>query len=227
MAHQDETLRRGIRAVVAAITPWDPVEADAQASVLRWIDSGAELFRHTGSSPPRHLAVFFALLDDTAQSILQIHHVKAGTWLLPGGHVDTEPPQDAVLREAAEELGIHPDFHPVTGSAPLFVTESQTNGLDSHTDVSLWYLLQGRQATPVTADPGEISAVRWVRLADAAQWALQGHAPHQVLRFATKVTAVMTSPGSYPGLAGDRLAGAAAARTVGLQAGVADRAGIR
>lgn len=226
MTHQDETLRRDIRAVVAAITPWDPVEADAQASVLRWIDSGAELFRHNGSTPPRHLAVFFALLDDTEQSILQIHHVKAGTWLLPGGHVDAEPPQDAVLREAAEELGIHPDFHPVTGTAPLFVTESQTNGLDSHTDVSLWYVLQGRRATPVTADPGEISDVRWVRLADAAQWALQCHSAHQVLRFATKLTALTTLLGSRPGGAGGGPV-AAAAGAVATQTAVADGVGTR
>ena len=61
---------------------------------------------------------------------------------------------------------------------------------------TLWYLLAGHQATPVTADPAEISDVRWVRLADAARWAPQCHAAHQVLRFTAKLTATSHCAGS-------------------------------
>jgi 8-oxo-dGTP diphosphatase len=186
-------LRDHIRGVIAAIDPYDPVEADARASVLRWIDSDATLYRQTGSTPPRHLAACFALLDTAHDAILQIHHVKAGTWLLPGGHIDTEPPADAVLREADEELGLSAAFHPAVGARLLLVTESQTNGLDSHTDVTLWFVLAGDMTAHLKPDPTEINQVRWVRLADVHRWALEGHAPHEVIRFVAKLTATLNA----------------------------------
>jgi 8-oxo-dGTP pyrophosphatase MutT (NUDIX family) len=55
-------------------------------------------------SPPEHLCVYFALIDDASRSVLLIHHVKAQMWLLPGGHVDEgEDPRDTAKREALEE----------------------------------------------------------------------------------------------------------------------------
>ena len=98
-------LRPHIRATVAAIPPLDPAEAAARSSVLDWIDSGAPLFRDQGPVPPRHLAVYFALVDVDRRTVLQVDHIKAGPWVFPGGHVDTEEPARAVRREASEEPG--------------------------------------------------------------------------------------------------------------------------
>nr|BFE67151.1 hypothetical protein GCM10020092_004520 [Actinoplanes digitatis] len=117
--------------------------------------------------------------------------------MFPGGHVDTERPCDAVVREAHEELGITAAFHPAVGQRPLLLTESQTNGLtDSHTDVTLWYVLVGDRATPLTPDPAEIHAVRWVHLDDAATWAPQSPTPHQSYRFAVKLAAALREAAS-------------------------------
>jgi 8-oxo-dGTP diphosphatase len=185
-------LRHDLRNVVAAILPFDDAEADAQRSVLRWIDSGEALYRESGSASARHLAVYLTLLDPADDAVLQIHHVKADAWMFPGGHVDTEPPCDAVVREAAEELGITATFHPAVGRSPLLVTESQTNSLiDSHVDVTLWYVLVGARSMPLTPDPAEIHAVRWVRLDDAETWARQSPTPHQAYRFAHKLAAAL------------------------------------
>ena len=185
-------LRGDLRDVVAAISPLDDTEADAQRSVLRWIDSREALYRDSGSAPARHLAVYLTLVDPVDDAVLQIHHVKANAWMFPGGHVDTEPPCEAVVREAAEELGITAAFHPTVGRRPLLVTESQTNNLfDSHVDVTLWYVLVGGRSLPLTPDPGEIHAVRWVHLADAATWARESPTPHQAYRFAQKLTAAL------------------------------------
>jgi 8-oxo-dGTP diphosphatase len=188
----DPALTDTLRAVVCAVDPFDAVEADAQRSVLRWIDSGDALYRDGGSAPARHLAVYLTLVDPADDAVLQIHHVKADAWIFPGGHVDTEPPCDAVVREAHEELGITAAFHPAIGRRPLLLTESQTNGLtDSHTDVTLWYVLAGDRTVTLTPDPAEIHAVRWVRLDDAATWAPQSPTPHQAYRFAAKLTAAL------------------------------------
>ena len=117
-----DTLSADLRALVAAIDPFDGVEADAQPSVLRGIDAGEPLYRDSGHAPARHLAVYFALVD---QAALQIHHVKAGVWLFPAAR--------------------------------------------------------------------QITATRWVRLADAATWARQSPSPHQVYRFAATLTAALTT----------------------------------
>jgi 8-oxo-dGTP diphosphatase len=185
-------LRADLRTVVTAITPLDEAEADAQRSVLRWVDSGEALYRESGAAPARHMAVYLTLLDPADDAVLQIHHVKADRWMFPGGHVDTEPPCEAVVREAAEELGITATFHPSVGRRPLLVTESQTNSLiDSHLDVTLWYVLTGDRSLPLTPDPAEIHAIRWVRLDDAATWARESPTPHQGYRFAQKLTAAL------------------------------------
>jgi 8-oxo-dGTP diphosphatase len=182
-------MRRTVRDVVAAIVPGDPAEAAARRSVLDWIDSGAPLFRVAGAEPPRHLAVYFALVDDG--EILQIDHVKAGTWLLPGGHVDTEPPWDAVAREALEELGVTAVPHPATGPAPIYLTESVTLGPGAHTDVTLWFALAGDRSAVLTPDPAEIRRTRWVPLAEVGVWSAEGYAAGQVQAFAAKLTAAL------------------------------------
>jgi hypothetical protein len=38
---------------------------------------------------------------------------------------------------------------------------TQTTGPDSHTDVSLWFLLAGYPGMPVVLDPGEFADGRW------------------------------------------------------------------
>jgi 8-oxo-dGTP diphosphatase len=183
-----DDLRREIRELISGIDPLDATEIDAQASVLRWIDSGAPLFREQGATPPIHLAVYFAFLDEERHSLLQVDHVKAGAWLLPGGHVDAESPWRSVLREADEELAVRAAFHPVFGDAPLFVTESVTRGPMSHTDVTLWYVLDGKEGMALEGDEREISATRWVGLDAVDTWVNDCFAPDQIARFVEKMT---------------------------------------
>ena len=75
---------------------------------------------------------------------------------------------------------------------PLLITESQTNSLiDSHLDITLWYVLAGDRSLPLTPDPGEIHAARWVHLDDVETWARQSPTPHQAYRFAHKLTTAL------------------------------------
>jgi hypothetical protein len=103
-------LRHDLRTVVSAITPFDEAEADAQRSVLRWVDSGDALYRESGASA-RHLAVYFALLDPAGRAVLQIHHVKADAWMFPGVHLASRVSRMSLSaaaargREAAAHVG--------------------------------------------------------------------------------------------------------------------------
>lgn len=184
----DERLRADIRQLIADINPFDEAEAAAQASVLAWIDSDAPLFREHGAVPPRHLAVYFAILDDADGSVMQVDHVKAQAFVFAGGHNDGELPHLTVLREASEELDVAAEFHPAAGASPLFLTESHLSGPLTHTDVTLWYVLRGSRNMPVNPDEREFTGIRWVRLAEVDEWVGDCYAPDQVGRFVAKLT---------------------------------------
>jgi 8-oxo-dGTP pyrophosphatase MutT (NUDIX family) len=113
--------------------------------------------------PAQHLVAYFVLFDPSQQQILLVDHKKAGLWLPSGGHVEPdEPPQTTVQREALEELDIRASF---LSPDPLFLTVTQTVGHGvKHTDVSLWYLLQGDCAQPLWFDIEEFHQIAWFRL---------------------------------------------------------------
>ena len=185
--------RSAIYDLVAGAAPFDEQEAADRAEIMRWVDSGAPLFRvRAPATPARHLVVYFVLLDEASRAVLLVDHLKAGLWLPPGGHVDDgEDPRRAVAREAAEELGIDAEFHDgFGGAAPFFVTVTQTRGEHSHTDMSLWFVLRAARDTVIHPDTREFTAVRWLQVGDDAEW-VGGRIGPQVRRFAGKLTAAL------------------------------------
>lgn len=157
-------LRAEIRAIVSSIEPADTTEADHQADVLAWIDSGAELFRKVSpATPPKHLVSYFLLFDEAEQQVLLVDHRKAGLWLPSGGHVDPEEhPRDTAHRELTEELGVS---LPLLTPGPLFVTVTPTQGvIEPHIDVSLWYVFRASCQTKFDYDTREFHTVRWFHL---------------------------------------------------------------
>jgi 8-oxo-dGTP diphosphatase len=180
---------RGIVAeLVTGLTPHDEHETRDRTAALRWVSSGAQLFRVAApATPDKHLCVYGVLLDERRGSVLLVDHVKSGLWLFPGGHVDEgEDPRRTVLREVAEELGVRGVFHPRFGSDPLFLTITTTRGEHSHTDVTFWFVLTADQDMPIEADPREASRVRWFALHDPAQWTSDRFDP-QLARFRAKL----------------------------------------
>jgi 8-oxo-dGTP pyrophosphatase MutT (NUDIX family) len=124
----------------------------------------------------RHYTASGVVLNDRDE-VLLVHHNKIGVWLYPGGHIDPdEDPAEAVLREVAEETGIHaailsePAFrHPAVRSHPtpwaiieMDVTDSR---IGSHRHIDLIYVCRARGGDPI-AQIHEVSAARWVPLTD-------------------------------------------------------------
>ena len=153
------TLRDRIRGEIAAITPQDVLETRHIEDALAWVDSGAQLFRIAKpATPPKHLVSYFAVVDDG--HILLVDHKNAQLWLPAGGHVEPgEHPRATVLREIKEELGFSP-AHEI--GPPLMLTITETVGLTAgHTDVSLWYVVQGSRTQAMKFDASEFHAVCW------------------------------------------------------------------
>lgn len=149
------------RAAVAAVTPFDAEEERDKLDTLAWIDSGTPIWRTAKpATPPEHLVAYCALVDVENGSLLLVDHRNAGLWLPTGGHVDPgEHPAGTARRELGEELGVRP---PLLEADPVFVTRSQTVGLDGgHLDVSLWYAFRGTQRMQLTPDAGEFTDHRW------------------------------------------------------------------
>lgn len=164
-----------IRQLIASITPVDDKEQEDITFALRWIDSGAEIFRIAKPDDPKiHLVAYFVLFDVKSDTLLLVDHRKAGLWLPPGGHIEVnEHPQETVKREAQEELGIEADFQMET---PLFVTVTETVGnVAKHTDVSLWYLLNGQDGSHFQYDTEEFHQVKWFSVDQIPHTASEPH----------------------------------------------------
>lgn len=57
-------------------------------------------------NPSDHFCSFFLPIDLQNKSIYLVDHIKAGSWIPPGGHIDLhESPVATVVREFKEELG--------------------------------------------------------------------------------------------------------------------------
>jgi 8-oxo-dGTP diphosphatase len=157
--------------LVSDLVPGDQLEAAHRVETLRWLETTDDIYRRQPPmTPPRHLVAYMLLVDDRADAMLLVDHIKAGLWLPAGGHVEPgERPIDTVLRETEEELGIDAAFHPVLGERPVFVTVTKTAGRkDQHTDVSLWFVLDARRGLPLAPDPREFRAARWWSRVDLA-----------------------------------------------------------
>lgn len=175
----DDDMRVIVRNHVTAVSPFDAREAADQADILGWIASGAPLFRtQRPATPPRHLTVYAALVDEAKRSVMLVDHRKAQLWLLPGGHVDDgEDPRWSVEREAFEELGVSLKFHEKFGGQPCFLSVTPTRDA-SHTDIALWFVLEGDSTTDVHPDFREFSEVRWFGLDDHTDWSAPCFDPH-------------------------------------------------
>lgn len=156
-------IRSKIHQLVRALKPLDNTEQEHIDFFLKWISSGCEIFRTAKpATPDTHLVSYFVVVSSETDHILLVDHKKSGLWLPPGGHVEPdEDPKETVRREAKEELGIEADF---LFDEPLMVTVTGTVGnVARHTDVSLWYVLQGDPKVSLDYDADEFNQIRWFK----------------------------------------------------------------
>jgi 8-oxo-dGTP diphosphatase len=183
-ATQTDLSRRELIDVIAAITPGDEIEVAHKADALGWIESGAEIYRlRKPATPPKHLVVYAAILDQTRRSVFLIEHRLSGLWLPTGGHADPgEPPFLAAQRELLEETGA--TLAPFA-ARPLFITVTQTVGCLSHrhTDVTLWYGFVASSGERFTLDAEECAGGAWFETAELNGLACEPH----LARFMQKV----------------------------------------
>lgn len=159
-------MRNEIKNLVGSIKPFDLLESKHARETIEWIESGEEIFRiEKPNIPNKHLVSYFCLYDKSAKKMLLVEHKKAQLWLPTGGHVEPgEHPNKTAARECSEELNIDAIF---LFEDPIFVTSTVTVGITAgHTDVSLWYVLEGNSQQSLDFDEEEFSSVKWFDLED-------------------------------------------------------------
>jgi 8-oxo-dGTP diphosphatase len=189
MQADSPALREQIYTEIRSLAPCDDLEREDQQDVLRWIESGAQLWRlMKPATPPKHLISYFAVVDD--DHILLVNHRAAGRWLPAGGHVEPgEHPRATVSREALEELGLEAEF--LNDGQPLLISLTHTVGATAgHVDVSLWYVLKGSRTQPVLFAESEFTEVNWFPFAEVPF----DRADPQLRRFLHKLQICRTLP---------------------------------
>lgn len=119
-------------------------------------------------NPKSHFCAYFLPHDPKSKKILLVDHKKAGTWLSPGGHLDPgEGPQETVLREIKEELGIeHKEtLNPFTLTITKILGQ-KAKEVTGYYHYEIWYPLEMDEQEFVW-DKREFNEVRWVGLEEA------------------------------------------------------------
>jgi 8-oxo-dGTP pyrophosphatase MutT (NUDIX family) len=186
-----------IYAIVERIAPMDDTEEHHRLACLAWLRETDDVFRRAKpATPSPHLVSYFVLHDDRDGSVLLVDHIGANLWLPTGGHVEPgEHPVATVRREIWEELGVPAVFSRM-GERPLFVTVTETVGRqdERHTDISLWFLLEGRREQVFTVDRDEFREIRWWTPDELAAVDPTGFDPHMT-RMIRKLATELNSAG--------------------------------
>lgn len=172
---------------VKQIRPFDDLETTHKEDVLRWIMSGEQIFRISKpANPGKHLVAYFVVFDKKSNSLLLCDHIKSGLLLPTGGHVEVdEDPRQTVIRETKEELGIDVGFEKLEDQ-PLFITSTITKGQGKHTDISLWYVIDGVVNNTFEFDRTEFTGVKWLSFEEVLNTNIQLLDP-QMHRFVQKL----------------------------------------
>ena len=135
---------------------------------------GADL---PGIAQPAEWSTQAALILTRRAASLRKH---AGQWALPGGRIDAgETPEQAALRELAEEVNLQLDANAVLGRLDDFVTRSGF----VITPVVVW----AGAARHIVPNPTEVASIHRIPIAeflraDSPMLELEGDSEHPVLR---------------------------------------------
>lgn len=133
---------------------------------IRLIQSNEGVIKRDNIS--RHFCCFFVPLHVPTKSIYLAHHIKAGGWIPPGGHIDPdETPESTVTREFQEELSfkLTDEVMSLFNISPVYIEHPKT--CEVHYD--FWYTVLCKKQTPFVYEKKEFHDAGWFPIEKAIQ----------------------------------------------------------
>lgn len=114
-----------------------------------------------------HFCVFFLPFSEKTKRIFIGDHIKAGTWISPGGHIDDgEIPEETVIREFKEELKVSIKRNQVKKPFCLTIKniDNPRHNCKKHYDI--WYLIKTDEKN-FNYSKKEFKQAKWVTITEA------------------------------------------------------------
>jgi 8-oxo-dGTP pyrophosphatase MutT (NUDIX family) len=154
------TLRAVLMSEVARFLPTTPRGVAAKAEALRQLPTLDRPMEELAD--PVHVTASGFVVG--ARGVLLHEHKSLKMWLQPGGHIELgEWPDDAALREAFEETGLHCRH---VGEERTLVRVDVHPGPRGHTHLDLGYLLTCQPTDP-RPPAGESQHISWLTFHEA------------------------------------------------------------
>lgn len=151
---------------IMAYCPENEQEARDREQLLKWLQSGLELYSRDCAAA--HLTASAWVVSPDREKVLMAYHNLYHSWAWTGGHADGERDLCAVARrEAMEESGIRELTLLYPGIFSLEVLsvdghEKRGRYVSTHLHLNVTYLFEADDRQPLTVKPDENSGVGWI-----------------------------------------------------------------
>lgn len=151
---------------ITAYCPENEQEARDREQLLKWLQSGLELYSRDCAAA--HLTASAWVVSPDREKVLMAYHNLYHSWAWTGGHADGERDLCAVARrEAMEESGIRELRLLYPGIFSLEVLsvdghEKRGRYVSTHLHLNVTYLFEADDRQSLTMKPDENSGVGWI-----------------------------------------------------------------
>ena len=154
-----------LAAQIAAYIPFNEQEAHDKDLLLRWLNSGVDIY--TRENAAAHLTASAWVVSPDRQQVLMVYHNIYQSWSWMGGHADGDRDLLGVARrEVLEESGLKklkllsPDIF----SLEILTVDSHIKRgsyVSSHLHLNVTYLFEADPSQATAIKPDENSGVGW------------------------------------------------------------------
>lgn len=154
-----------LRQQIEAFVPQNEQEVCDKAELLRWLDSGLDIYSRSCNAG--HLTASAWVVSPDRKKVLMIYHNLYNSWAWMGGHADGMEDLHAVAeKEVREECGLRKLKSLDDGIFSLEVLtvdghEKKGKYVSSHLHLNVTYLFEADPEAPVFIQPEENSGVGW------------------------------------------------------------------
>lgn len=158
-----ESLLRQVREHRAA----DPLEEEHRQAFIELLERASDPASRTHFEPG-HVTASVYVVDPATSRLLLHHHRRLDRWLQMGGHIEAdETPQQAALREGAEESGLG-DLELLTDSIVdldvHFIPGSEKKGEPGHHHFDVRYVATTAAPAAIALAAAESKGLEWLEL---------------------------------------------------------------